>query len=218
MLFNSGSIQEENNRWSCIRSRIKLSLFATIDGVAKLNDKIISTSQAEELSKSLVFTGLNQREKNKISPTFDALKELALNTQKVRITGSCALDLCYVAADKTDAYVEYGVYLWDYAAGALIAEKSEPLFYYIPMKKPQQELELCAQLPKLQILLKRYGDQDLQAYKNKFDIYELYEASVQNVITDLNFGTRVFKNITLKPRQLFAKIFVARLNWQLIGF
>ena len=30
-------------------------------------------------------------------------------------------------------------------------------------------------------------------YKNKFDIYELYEASVQNVITDLNFGTRVFK-------------------------
>ena len=149
MLFNSGSIQEENNRWSCILSRIKLSLLATIDGVAKLNDKIISTSQAEELSKSLVFTGLNQREKNKISPTFDALKELALNTQKVRITGSCALDLCYVAADKTDAYVEYGVYLWDYAAGALIAEKLEPLFYYINEETPARVGIMCS-APELQ--------------------------------------------------------------------
>ena len=38
----------------------------------------------------------------------------------------------------------------------------------------------------------------MQAYKNKFDIYELYEASVQNVITDLNFGTRVFKKHNTK--------------------
>lgn len=122
---------------------------ATIDGVAKLNDKIISTSQAEELSKSLVFTGLNQREKNKISPTFDALKELALNTQKVRITGSCALDLCYVAADKTDAYVEYGVHLWDYAAGALIAEKSGATLLLHPNEETPARVGIMCSAPRI---------------------------------------------------------------------
>ena len=43
---------------------------------------IFSTSKTDDLSKSLVFTGLNQKNKNIISPTFDALKELALSTQK----------------------------------------------------------------------------------------------------------------------------------------
>lgn len=91
---------------------------------AKLNNKLIEPSSTKHLSKSLVFTGLNQRSKNKISPTFEAFKDLALNTQKVRISGSAALDLCHVASAKTDAYIEYGVYLWDYAAAGFIAEKA----------------------------------------------------------------------------------------------
>ncbi|MFL2859182.1 MAG: inositol monophosphatase family protein [Pontiellaceae bacterium] len=91
---------------------------------AKLNNSIIQPSLTKDLSISLIFTGLNQKSENKINPTFDSFKDLVLNTQKIRITGSCALDLCYVASAKTDGYVEYGVYLWDYAAAGFIAEKA----------------------------------------------------------------------------------------------
>jgi myo-inositol-1(or 4)-monophosphatase len=42
----------------------------------------------------------------------------------VRRIGSCALDLCMVAAGALDAYYEDGVHVWDWAAGALIAAEA----------------------------------------------------------------------------------------------
>jgi myo-inositol-1(or 4)-monophosphatase len=42
----------------------------------------------------------------------------------VRRIGSCALDLCMVAAGRLDAYYEDGVHVWDWAAGALIAAEA----------------------------------------------------------------------------------------------
>jgi myo-inositol-1(or 4)-monophosphatase len=38
--------------------------------------------------------------------------------------GSCALDLCMVAAGQLDGYYEDGVHVWDWAAGALIAAEA----------------------------------------------------------------------------------------------
>ncbi|MBU9764692.1 inositol monophosphatase [Mycobacterium sp. TNTM28] len=42
----------------------------------------------------------------------------------VRRIGSCALDLCMVAAGRLDAYYEEGVQVWDWAAAALIAAEA----------------------------------------------------------------------------------------------
>ncbi len=42
-------------------------------------------------------------------------------TQGVRRLGSAALDLCYVAAGRLDAYFELSIHPWDIAAAALIA-------------------------------------------------------------------------------------------------
>jgi myo-inositol-1(or 4)-monophosphatase len=42
----------------------------------------------------------------------------------IRRQGSCALDLCAVAAGHVDAYVEEGPHVWDYAAGGLIAQEA----------------------------------------------------------------------------------------------
>ena len=114
---------------------------------AKLNNKSIKPSLTKQLSKSLVFTGLNQRSKDKISPTFEALKDLALNTQKVRISGSAALDLCHVASAKTDAYIEYGVYLWDYAAAGFIAERAGAVFKIKSDKKSSQRVAILCSTP-----------------------------------------------------------------------
>jgi myo-inositol-1(or 4)-monophosphatase len=42
----------------------------------------------------------------------------------IRRGGSCAVDLCSVAAGRVDAYYERGVNYWDYAAGGLIAAEA----------------------------------------------------------------------------------------------
>ena len=42
----------------------------------------------------------------------------------IRRQGSCALDLCAVAAGQLDAYVEEGPHIWDHAAGGLIATEA----------------------------------------------------------------------------------------------
>ena len=74
-------------------------------------------------------------------------------------------DLCYVASAKTDAYVEYGVYLWDYAAGALIAKDAASLLFHSNEETPPKVGIMCSDSGFLP-LLKRFGDQVLQAYKN----------------------------------------------------
>ena len=41
----------------------------------------------------------------------------------IRRGGSCAVDLCSLAAGRVDAYYERGINYWDRAAGGLIAER-----------------------------------------------------------------------------------------------
>ena len=42
--------------------------------------------------------------------------------KKIRMIGSAAMASVYVASGKADFYKEYGIYLWDIAAGAAIVE------------------------------------------------------------------------------------------------
>ena len=46
------------------------------------------------------------------------------NTAGIRRAGSAALDLCYVAAGRLDAFWETGLSSWDIAAGALIIREA----------------------------------------------------------------------------------------------
>jgi myo-inositol-1(or 4)-monophosphatase len=41
-----------------------------------------------------------------------------------RRAGAAAIDLCYVAAGRLDAYYEFGLYPWDFAAGSLIVTEA----------------------------------------------------------------------------------------------
>jgi myo-inositol-1(or 4)-monophosphatase len=52
-------------------------------------------------------------------PTFNGLIH---DVRKIRIMGAAALSLVYVASGRMDAYLEYGLRLWDIAAGGLIVE------------------------------------------------------------------------------------------------
>ena len=46
------------------------------------------------------------------------------NTRGVRRLGSAAIDLCYVACGRFNAFWEYGLHAWDVAAGALILKQA----------------------------------------------------------------------------------------------
>ena len=76
-----------------------------------------------DLSLALVGTGFSYAAEQRRRQAA-VLAALLPNVRDVRRIGSCALDLCMVAAGRLDAYFEDDVHVWDWAAGALVAAEA----------------------------------------------------------------------------------------------
>ncbi|MDM8539644.1 inositol monophosphatase family protein [Desulfococcaceae bacterium HSG9] len=100
-------------------------LFTATDGNgAFLNERPISVSETQTVSESLLVTGFPYHFKD-IFDSIMARFENCLNAaQGVRRLGSAALDLCYVACGRFDAFWEQKLNPWDTAAGYLIAKEA----------------------------------------------------------------------------------------------
>lgn len=90
---------------------------------ARLNDEKIGVSETDELVRALIVTGFPY-DREEVPAALDLFGRLAMRAQSMRRLGSAALDLCYVAAGRLDAYYERGGYPWDVAAGSLILEEA----------------------------------------------------------------------------------------------
>ena len=90
---------------------------------ARLNDEGISVSDTSELVRALVVTGFPY-ERDEVPAAVDLFGRFATRAQGMRRLGSAALDLCYVAAGRLDAYYERGIHAWDVAAAGLILEEA----------------------------------------------------------------------------------------------
>ena len=88
---------------------------------ASLNGRSIHASGTVELQKSLLVTGFPYDTWNTKQDNFRNFEKLAKMTQGVRRLGSAALDGCYVAAGRFDAFWELSLKPWDIAAAGLIA-------------------------------------------------------------------------------------------------
>lgn len=77
----------------------------------------------DELSLALVGTGFSYEAQRRARQA-QVLAELLPGVRDIRRIGSCALDLCMVAAGQLDAYFEDDVHVWDWAAGVLIATEA----------------------------------------------------------------------------------------------
>ena len=88
---------------------------------ARLNGRIAKVSTRARLDESIVSLGFAKSQDSLKAAQADFL-ELTHRVRKIRIMGSAALALTYVACGRFDAYVEAGVRLWDIAAGGLIVE------------------------------------------------------------------------------------------------
>jgi myo-inositol-1(or 4)-monophosphatase len=91
---------------------------------AYLNDRRIRVSACLALSGALVATGFPYRDPQQAATSLDCLRLMMSRCQDVRIAGSAALDLAYVAAGRLDGFWESGLSPWDMAAGALIIQEA----------------------------------------------------------------------------------------------
>jgi myo-inositol-1(or 4)-monophosphatase len=93
-------------------------------GGARLNGRLLQVSRTGRLAESLLTTGFPY---NRFSQPDNNIREhnhLLLKCRDIRRPGSAALDLCAVAAGRTDAHWELGLSPWDVAAGALIVSEA----------------------------------------------------------------------------------------------
>lgn len=90
-------------------------------GPARLNGKIIRVSKRRRLGETIIATGFSKTTAT-LNAALPYFNKLIHRVRKVRIMGSAALALTYVATGRFDAYIENGISLWDIAAGGLIIE------------------------------------------------------------------------------------------------
>jgi len=122
-------------------------------GPARLNGKVVRVSRRTKLNEAIVALGFAKQRHtlNRMLPTFDGLIH---RVRKIRIMGAAALSLVYVATGRMDAYVEYGLRLWDIAAGGLIVECAGGEFWHEPIAG-DYAYEIIASNGRLRKLLER---------------------------------------------------------------
>ncbi|MGC9470617.1 MAG: inositol monophosphatase family protein [Bacteroidales bacterium] len=89
-----------------------------------LNGQEIRVSETPTLADSLVGTGFPYTDFSRYTDYMKSLEYFMKNTQGVRRPGSAAVDLCYVACGRYDAFWEYHLKAWDVAAGSLLVKNA----------------------------------------------------------------------------------------------
>jgi len=92
---------------------------------AQLDEHKIRVSGRKEMDRAIVGTGFPYRQADsELEPYLSMFGQVVKNTSGIRGLGSAALDLCYVACGRFDAFWETGLQPWDLAAGTLILREA----------------------------------------------------------------------------------------------
>ena len=98
--------------------------FTAIDGQgAFLNQRPIGTSGRTSLDRSLIACSFRAGV-TADSPEVGRFVRVLESCRSLRRLGSCALNMCYVAAGRLDGYWATNVCAWDSAAGTVIAREA----------------------------------------------------------------------------------------------
>ena len=98
--------------------------YAWENGGAWCNGEKIQVSPIKELEKSLIVMGFPYKLLGKEEPYFKIMRDFVEVTHGLRRLGSAAIDLCYVACGRFEAFYEYNLQIWDIAAGILIVKEA----------------------------------------------------------------------------------------------
>jgi myo-inositol-1(or 4)-monophosphatase len=100
-------------------------LYTALSGQgAYLNNHPIQVSSVSEISESLLVSGFPYHMDEEFESITARWNSCLRASQAVRRLGSAALDICYVACGRFEAFWEQLLKPWDTAAGALIAAEA----------------------------------------------------------------------------------------------
>ncbi|MCC9643131.1 inositol monophosphatase [Rhodopirellula sp. JC740] len=99
-------------------------MFTAVDGQgAFCNEKPINSSDCTQLDESLIACSFRAGVTGD-SPEVTRFVKVLERCRSLRRLGSCALNMCYVAAGRLDGYWATNVAAWDSAAGTVIAREA----------------------------------------------------------------------------------------------
>ncbi len=101
--------------------------WATEDGGAWCDGRQLSVSSTNRLDDAIVSIGdyaVGDDAVARNRTRFAVTEALAARVQRIRMLGSAAIDLCWVASGQLDACVLMGSHPWDVAAGTVIAREA----------------------------------------------------------------------------------------------
>jgi myo-inositol-1(or 4)-monophosphatase len=123
-------------------------LWTTIKGQpTRLNGKIVRVSSRTKIEDCILALGFSKSQDN-LKKCLPHMARLTRRAKKIRIMGSAAVELAYVASGRLDAYVERRINLWDVAAGSLLVENAGGEFYTVPAPG-KYRFAMCADNGKL---------------------------------------------------------------------
>ncbi len=117
----------ENYLVGVVYDPIRDEMFSAIkDSGSYLNDKPLKKNSVSSLSEAIVSGGFFKTKSLDMGGRI--FERISKHIKKIRFFGSAALDLCYLAAGRFNAYIQYSVNEWDIAAALLIAKLNNVKF------------------------------------------------------------------------------------------
>ncbi len=92
---------------------------------AFLNGRKIKTSGKKEIDEAFVATGFPFRERGRVAEYLRGFEKVLNSTGGIRRCGAAALDLCWTAVGRFDAFWEFGLKPWDISAGIVIVQEAK---------------------------------------------------------------------------------------------
>lgn len=89
------------------------------------NKKEITVTSTQHISDGLIATGFHINDFEKLHKHLKVIEHIVKNSHGIRRHGSAATDLAYIAAGRFDGFFEYGLSVWDVAAGAFLVEQAK---------------------------------------------------------------------------------------------
>lgn len=116
---------EEEVQIGVVLAPFSNELFVAVRGRgAYRNSRPIRVADTPKLLDSLLVTGFPYNVRDILEPTMQRFSRCLAASRGLRRLGSAALDLCYVAAGRFEAFWEENLKPWDTAAGALIVDEA----------------------------------------------------------------------------------------------
>ncbi len=116
---------------------------ALAGGTPTCNGRPLHVSDRRKMSEAVVFIGHGSHDGSG-EAGIRRFAHVSGQVRKIRILGSAAIALCYIAAGRFDAYVESRISLWDFAAARVILEAAGGVLEFTPAEGSATKGAVCA--------------------------------------------------------------------------